>query len=58
MMSLLLKLWNIGRALHKLGALEALIGVAEAARDGDAAKVRARAEALAMLAAYKASYRV
>ncbi len=57
-MGLLLKLWNIARELQKLGALEALIGVAEAARDGESAKVRARAEALIALTAFKASYRV
>lgn len=58
-MALILKLWNIAKELQKVsGLLEALVGVAEAARDGDAAQVLGRAEALAMLAAYRASYRV
>ncbi len=58
-MSLLLKLISIGRTLAKVpGLLEALVNVAEAARDGDAALVRARAESLAARAAYRASYRV
>jgi hypothetical protein len=58
-MALLLKLWNAGRALAKIpGALEALLGIAEAARAGDASLVRARSERLATLAAYRASYRL
>lgn len=58
-MALLMKLLSLGRALAKVpGALEALIGIAEAARDSDAALVRARSERLATLAAYRASYRL
>lgn len=58
-MAVLVKLLNVGRTLLKIpGALEALLGIAEAARDGDASLVRARSERLAMLAAYRASYRL
>lgn len=58
-MALILKLWNIAKELAKVpGLLEALINVAEAARDGDANLVRARAESLASRAAYRASYRI
>lgn len=58
-MALLMKLLNVGRALAKIpGALETLLGIAEAARDSDAKLVRARAERLATLAAYRASYRL
>lgn len=57
-MSLLLKLWNIARELQKLGLLEGLLGVAEAAKARDGELVKRRAEALAVLAAYKSSYRV
>jgi hypothetical protein len=57
-MGLLMRLWSIARALEKLGMLEPLVSIAEAARDGDGQKVRAKAEALAVLTAYKASYRV
>jgi hypothetical protein len=58
-MALLLKLWNIARQLGKVpGLLEALVNVAEAAQAGDADLVRARAEALATRAAYRASYRL
>lgn len=58
-MALLVKLLNAGRALAKIpGALEALLGIAEAARDSDAQLVRARAERLATLAAFRASYRL
>ncbi len=59
MMALILKLWNIAKELGKVpGLLEALVNVAEAARDGDADLVRARAESLAARAAYRASYRL
>jgi hypothetical protein len=59
MMPLILKLWNIAKDLAKVpGLLESLIAVADAARAGDAAKVRAESERLATLAAYKSSYRV
>lgn len=59
MMALLIKLWSIAKEIGKVpGLLEALVNVAEAARDGDANLVRARAESLAARAAYRASYRV
>jgi hypothetical protein len=58
-MALLLQLWRVAVALGKIpGALEALLGVANAARAGNAALVRAHAERLATITGALAANRL
>jgi hypothetical protein len=57
-MGVLLKLWQAANALREWpGAVEALLGIAEAAKQRDANRVRAHAERLATIAAAKAANR-
>ena len=57
-MALLLKLWNVARGLLAMpGAVESLTAIAKAAKDRDAALVRAHAERLATIAGAKAANR-
>lgn len=58
-MGALLALWRVANELVAVpGAVEALLGIANAARAGDAALVTAHAERLATIAAAKAANRV
>lgn len=58
-MAVLLQLWSVALALAKIpGALEALLGVAKAARAGDADLVRAHAERLATISGALAANRL
>jgi hypothetical protein len=59
MMAVLLQLWRVALALGKIpGALEALLAVANAARAGDGALVRAHAERLATITGALAANRL
>lgn len=58
-MGVLLKLWQAANALASMpGAIESLLAIAEAAKQRDAARVRAHAERLATIAAAKAANRL